>query len=115
MGRKDGPYRESQNFNTVRVRTDLINRKWCTSLKDVRVCRGADVNSDHYLVTAKIKLKLRKVKPQGQRRRQLDISKLKWPQTNKAFTLELRNRFGALDADPTDPTARARGRIPETS
>ena len=37
----------------------LISGKYRRSLQDVRVCRGADVNSDHHLVTATIKLKLR--------------------------------------------------------
>ncbi|KAJ8412732.1 hypothetical protein AAFF_G00116830 [Aldrovandia affinis] len=77
---------------------------WRRSLQDVRVCRGADANSNHYLVTAHIKLKLRKVKQQGQRGRQLDIGKLKCQNINKEFVLELRNRFGALGtlADSTD-------------
>ena len=36
----------------------MINRKWRTSLHDVKVRRGPDVNSDHYLVIGKIRLKL---------------------------------------------------------
>ncbi|KAJ8358072.1 hypothetical protein AAFF_G00036690 [Aldrovandia affinis] len=53
---------------------------------------------------ANIKLKLRKVKRQGQRGKQLDIGKLKCQNINKEFVLELRNRFGALGtlADSTD-------------
>ena len=74
----------------------MINGKWRRSLQNVRVCRGADVNSDHYLVTATIKLKLRKAEQQSQRRKQLDIAKLKCPKTNREFVLELRNRFTAL-------------------
>ena len=38
-----------------------VNGKWRRFLQDVRVYRGADVNSDHHLLVAKIKLKLRKV------------------------------------------------------
>ncbi|KAJ8379197.1 hypothetical protein AAFF_G00223090 [Aldrovandia affinis] len=53
------------------------------------------------MVTANIKLKLRKVQQQGQQGRQLDIGKLKCQNINKEFVLELRNRFGAL-ADSTD-------------
>ena len=41
----------------------IINGKWRRSLQDVRVCRGADIYSDHYLVTARVKLKLHKVVP----------------------------------------------------
>ena len=37
----------------------MVNSMWCRSLLDVRVRRGADANSDHHLVTAKVRLKLR--------------------------------------------------------
>ena len=77
----------------------IINGKWRRSLRDVRVYRGADGGSDHFLLTATIKLKLKKVLPQGQRRKQLDITKLRCPDTNTAFVLELRNRFSALSDD----------------
>lgn len=78
--------------------------KWRRSLQDVRFGRGADANNDHYLVTANIKLKLQGIKQHDQHRRQLDISKLKCPNTNKEFVLELRNCFSALGAlaDPND-------------
>ena len=62
----------------------------------MRVCRGADIYSDHYLVTARVKLKLRKVVPESQRRKQLDVTRLAWPATKQEFVLELRNRFSVL-------------------
>ena len=37
-----------------------INKMFRRSLQDVRVMRGADVASDHHLVTARLKLKLRR-------------------------------------------------------
>ena len=37
-----------------------INKMFRRSVQDVRVKRGADVASDHYLVTARLKLKLRR-------------------------------------------------------
>ena len=79
----------------------MINGKWRRSLQDVRVCRGADANGDHYLVTATIKLKLRKVAKHSQHRKHLDVAKLKCPETNREFALELRKRCGAM-ADPTE-------------
>ena len=36
----------------------IINKKWRRPLLDVKVYRGADVSSDHYMLLAKIKLKL---------------------------------------------------------
>ena len=38
----------------------MVNGTWRRSLLDVRVRRGADVNSDHHLVTAVLNLKLRR-------------------------------------------------------
>ena len=74
----------------------IINGKWRRSLQDVRVCRGADIYSDHYLVTARIKLKLHKVVPESERRKQLDVTRLACPVTKQEFVLELRNRFSTL-------------------
>ena len=74
----------------------IINGKWRRSLQDVRVCCGADIYSDHYLVTACVKLKLHKVVPESQHRKQLDVTRLACPVTKQEFVLELRNRFSAL-------------------
>uniref|UniRef100_A0A3B1KAX6 Endonuclease/exonuclease/phosphatase domain-containing protein n=1 Tax=Astyanax mexicanus TaxID=7994 RepID=A0A3B1KAX6_ASTMX len=74
----------------------LMNGKWRRSLQDVRVYRRADVNSDHYLLTAIIKLKLRKAQKRSQHRKHLDVAKLRCPKTNKEFCLELKNSFSVL-------------------
>ena len=37
----------------------MINSRWRHSLLDVQAKRGADCGSDHYLLLAKIKIKLR--------------------------------------------------------
>ena len=42
-----------------------LRRRWRSSLNDVKVWRGAEVESDHHLVRGKMKLKLEKI-PQGQ-------------------------------------------------
>lgn len=69
----------------------MINGKWRRSLQDIRVCHGADTNSNHYLVIVIIKLKLRKVTKQSQHRKHLDAAKLKCLKTNRDFLLEVRN------------------------
>ena len=74
----------------------LINGKWRRSLQDVRVRRGADVGSDHHLVTANIKLKLQKVSV-SYRVRRYNTGKLKDRRTANEFNIELKNRFQLLE------------------
>jgi hypothetical protein len=74
----------------------MINKRWRRSVMDVRTYRGADVNSDHILIRARIQLKLRAVK-KVQRRRKFTVYKLKQAEVEEAFRLELRNRFSALE------------------
>ena len=77
----------------------IINGKWRHSLLDVRVKRQADVGSDHNLVVAKLKLKLRKVRLGEEKKPRFDVDKLKNPETKKQFVLELKNRFQVLQND----------------
>ena len=74
----------------------MVNSMWRRSLLDVRVRRGADASSDHHLVTAKVRLKLRAAGPNKQRIPRYDISRLQDQRTKNAFILQLRNRFQAL-------------------
>lgn len=58
--------------------------------------RGADVSSDQYLVTADIKLKLRRAGPSFKGTSRFDVCKLKDPAIKKKFTIQLRNRYQAF-------------------
>ena len=75
-----------------------ISRKFRRSLLDVRVRRGADVASDHHLVVARLKLKLKKnqMLDRPVRRAKYNISLLKDPNTREKFSLVLKNKFQAL-------------------
>nr|KAG5701644.1 hypothetical protein BaRGS_019333 [Batillaria attramentaria] len=74
----------------------IINKKWKSSMRDVKVCRGADIASDHNLVVGVLSLKLRKAARDAQRPRQLDSSKLKYDVVRKAFSIEVKNRYRVL-------------------
>ena len=63
----------------------MIKRRWRGSLQDVRAMRGADVNSDHTLVIAKLKLKFRKAKRGEQMNPRLDAAKLNDPTVKRSF------------------------------
>jgi hypothetical protein len=75
----------------------IVNNKWRSSLTDVRVFRGADVYSDHHLLIADTRLKLRKAPKEATARRKVDVDRLKCPQIRQEFVLQLRNRFSLLE------------------
>ena len=69
----------------------LVNKKWRSLMQDVRTRRGADVVSDHNLVTGTVTLKLWKTKRGQERIRQLDSKRLKNDEVKTVFRLELNN------------------------
>ena len=81
----------------------MVKGTWRRSLQDVRVRRGADVGSDHHLVTANLKLKLRRNGPDKTRQQRFDVRKLKEPRVKSTFILQLKNKFQAL-ADAEEHT-----------
>ena len=75
-----------------------INNRWGSSLSDVRVFRGADVSTDHYLLAGKIRFKFKR----STKKRPFHpyaVAKLKDPQTSRRYELELSNRFIVLQED----------------
>ena len=73
-----------------------INGKFRRSLLDVRVKRGADVNSDHHLVIAKLQIKLKNIPVEKSLRVKYDLGKLKDRKTLSEFKIKLSNRFEIL-------------------
>ena len=74
-----------------------ISRKFRRSLQDVKVVRGADVGSDHHLVVAKLKLKLKKYSQREDSRKKFEVSGLRNKDVRDDFSISLRNRYEALD------------------
>ena len=79
-----------------------ITKKFRRSLQDVRVRRGADAASDHHLLTAKIKLKLKRIPKETVSRKKYNINLLKDQQAQNAFSLTLKNKFQILQDLPTE-------------
>uniref|UniRef100_A0A452GGJ1 Endonuclease/exonuclease/phosphatase domain-containing protein n=1 Tax=Gopherus agassizii TaxID=38772 RepID=A0A452GGJ1_9SAUR len=74
-----------------------ISKKFRRSLQDVRVRRGADAASDHHLVVARLKLKLKKNWIDASDRRvKYNVSLLKDHKTKEDFGLTLKNKFSVL-------------------
>ena len=83
---------------TIQNEIDFIcmNKRWKTAVNDVRTFRGADVGSDHHLIKAKIKIKLKKIKHQ-EKIKPFAIEKLKSKRVEDEYKIKLRNRFQALE------------------
>ena len=76
-----------------------VNSKFRRSVMDVRAYRAADVESDHNLVVAKVKLKLASAGKKKEKRRRFNYQKLHQKEVKQKFTIELKNRFSCLQAD----------------
>lgn len=55
----------------------LLSQRWRSLLQDVRAMRGADVNSDHHMILAKVKVKLANNEKTETKRIKYNVDKLK--------------------------------------
>ncbi|XP_055388217.1 uncharacterized protein LOC129616611 [Condylostylus longicornis] len=56
----------------------LVSKRWMSSILDVRACRAANCDSDHYMIRIKIRQRISNVgKNRGQKRNKYDTDKLK--------------------------------------
>ena len=74
----------------------LVNRQMRSSVKDTRTMRGADVDIDHYLVRSTMKIKVTKAIEKSNGIQWLDILKLKSEDIQRAYFVEVKNRFQIL-------------------
>jgi len=77
----------------------VIDRNWHSSELDVRSFRGADCDTDHYLVIAKVRERLAVGKQAAQRfaRQRFNLRKLNEPEVMQQYQTEITNRFAALE------------------
>lgn len=68
----------------------LIQRRWRSSITSAKTLRSADCDTDHQLLEADLKLKLKKLN-RGPRPLRFDLTKIP-----DAYNVEVRNRFGVL-------------------
>ena len=74
-----------------------IGRMWRRSLHDVRVRRGADAASDHHLVVAVLKTKLKVFRDRaGRPSIKFNVQCLREEQKSEEFKVEVRNWFSLL-------------------
>jgi len=77
----------------------LIDWRWHSSVLDVRRFRGANYDTDHYLVIAKVRERLAVGKQAVQRfdRQRFMLRKLNEPEVREQCQIEITNRFAALE------------------
>ena len=65
----------------------------------MRSFRGADCDTDHYLVIAKVRERLAVCKQTAQRfdRQRFNLRKLNDPEVREQYQIEITNRFAALE------------------
>ena len=83
--------------NKVRVYLQGAKQRWRSSIQSAKTRPGADRGSDHELLIAKFRLKLKKV---GKTTRpfRYDLNQIPYD-----YTVELRNRFKVLDLIDREP------------
>jgi len=74
----------------------LIRRKWATSVQQCRTLQGADIDSDHSLVMANIKIKLKK-EHKAQFRKRRDIARLSDEGIRNAYRVALEQHLGQAE------------------
>jgi hypothetical protein len=77
----------------------LIDRRWHLSTLDVRSFRGADCDTDHCLVVAKIRERLAVSKQAAEKihGERFNLRKLNELEDRKQYHIEIINRFAALE------------------
>jgi len=77
----------------------LIDRRWQSSVMDVRSFGRVDCDTDHCLVMAKVRERLAVGKQAAQRfdRQRFNSRKLNEPEVREQYQIEITNRFAALE------------------
>ena len=77
----------------------LMDRRWLSNVLNVRSFKGADCDTDHYLVVAKFRERLAVSKQAGQRfdGERFNVRKLNELEVRQQYQIEITNRFAPLE------------------
>jgi hypothetical protein len=89
----------------------MIDKRHSSDKVNVRSCRGADCDSDHFLVRIRYKQKLsRKKGKQGEKRVRYEIQKFKEEEVREKYRIEMERRF---ESEPFEEVQEEWGNIKE--
>ena len=77
----------------------MLDRRWYSSILDVQSVRGADCDTDHYLVVAKVMERLAIIKEVTQKfdGERFNFRKLNELEVRKQYQIETSSRFATLE------------------
>ena len=91
-------------ISTAQLDHIIIRTKWANSFSNCRAYNSVNVESDHRILTAKMKVSLRATTKNAKRLATINWTRLKDPVAHESFKLELKNRFSSL-SDQSDVQA----------
>ena len=77
----------------------MIDRRWCSSILDVQSFRGADCDTEHYLVVAEVRERLTVSKQAAHKfdGERFNLRKLNELEVRKQYQTEISKRVAALE------------------
>ena len=95
-----GTWRSPNGRTVNQIDHICISKRFGGSLLNVKVCRGADIGSDHYLVRGRLRIKLLSVKKTQERKLAIPaIEHLRDRSLVSEYNVALRNRFDCLEPE----------------
>ena len=74
----------------------MIRQRFRNSIKQCSTFPGADINSDHNPVIAKMNFKLKKLPSPSKNTPKVDVAKLKLPDIQEQYSIKVQNRYEVL-------------------
>ncbi|KAL5259045.1 hypothetical protein ACHWQZ_G009498 [Mnemiopsis leidyi] len=95
-----GTWRSPNGLTVNQIDHICIGKRFRQSLLGVKVCRGADIGSDHYLVLGLLKIRLQSVAKVNAKRNDVPaIERLRDGTKVIEYNIALYNRFASLDSE----------------